>query len=557
MRAIAACTTVLLVAAALGAARARAEPAPEAEATPGDPVAAPPASRLKETERLILRTGRIEPSPAADRLSLSLHGEVALRHQSARDLKLEPPPSDPQADTLGQVHHLYDFVRLRPRLDYRDDLAVVGQLDLTRGIPLGDTARHTSAARDPFDELQWSLPAAGASFRYLYLQLRTPVGLIRVGQQGSHWGMGLLANDGDHPTLFGELRRGSLVERLLLVSRPLGPDEPLQLTVAGDLIFEDRHARLTDGDRATQLLGALQWIASEWKLGVYGGYRYQRADERALAARAPFAEWMEVGLVSLAGRFATDTAARDVSAFGQVEISLTGGSTSLVRTAEQIRAGDAERILAFGGALVVGAVHETGRDEDAWGDLVVSVELGYASGDADPGDGVTRRFTFDSNHNVGLVLFDHVLRWKTARAATIAGDPATVHRPAPGLGLHPSEGGVFGAAYLYPTLVVRPWPWLDLKGGVVVAQATADLVDPYHFHSGGDYANYDGGDERRHDLGVELVAGVDTRLATSSGLVFTVGAEGGLLLPGGAFDDAQDRSLPPQYLLTTKLGLNF
>ena len=129
-------------------------------------------------------------------------------------------------------------------------------------------------------------------------------------------------------------------------------------------------------------------------------------------------------------------------------------------------------------------------ERERWGDLVVSVELGYASGDADPNDGVTRRFTFDQNHNVGLVLFDHVLAYKTARAATIAADPNIVHRASPGLQFLPSEGGVFGAAYLYPTVVVRPASWVDLKAGMVIAQTTADLVDPFHYGALGDYANY-------------------------------------------------------------------
>jgi hypothetical protein len=518
---------------------------------------AQPLSRLDRAEALVLPTGRVEPAERPDRLSLSVHGEVQLRYRGARDLHLEPPASEPEATTLGQVHYLYDWIRLRPRLAYRDDLELVGQLDLPRGIALGDTARWTGAARDPMDELQWSMPGVGASFRYLYLQYRTPIGLFRVGQQGSHWGMGLLANDGDHATVFGDQRRGSLMERILFVTKPLGNDEPLRVALAGDLVFEDRHADLAAGDRATQILGAAIWEQSEARIGIYGGYRHQRTDAEALEGRSPFAEWLEVGVISLNAAFATDAPTPDVTLFGQLEGAFVGGATNIVRTVDQIRAGDSEAIVSYGGALVLGAMHERHRGDETWGGLVAAVELGYASGDADPGDGVSRRFTFDQNHNVGLVLFDHVLAWKTARAATIAGDPNTVHRPAPGLQLLPSEGGVFGAAYLNPTVIVRPEPWLDLKGGVVIAQTTADLVDPYHFGAAGDYANFDGGDERRHDLGVELDLGIDTRLHASSGVVLLLGVEGGLLLPGGAFDDESGLPLPIQYLLNTKLGLMF
>jgi hypothetical protein len=163
----------------------------------------------------------------------------------------------------------------------------------------------------------------------------------------------------------------------------------------------------------------------------------------------------------------------------------------------------------------------------------------------------------DQNHNVGLVLFDHVLAWKTARSATIAADPAISARPAPGLEFAPSEGGIFGASYVNPTVVVRPRPWVDLKGGVVIAQATADVVDPFQVGARGNYANYEGGDESATDLGVELDAGADFRIDIAHTVIVNVGAEGGVLFPGGAFDDAAGGRMRNQYLLNAKLGLSY
>ena len=84
--------------------------------------------------------------------------------------------------------------------------------------------------------------------RYLYLEYNSPIGLFRVGQQGSHWGMGILANDGDHPTLFGDYQRGALVERVLFATTPMGKGTPLTIALAGDLVFEDNTADL---DRRT------------------------------------------------------------------------------------------------------------------------------------------------------------------------------------------------------------------------------------------------------------------------------------------------------------------
>src|SRR5262249_21909081 len=145
---------------------------------------------------------------------------------------------------------------------------------------------------------------------------------------------------------------------------------------------------------------------------------------------------------------------------------------------------------------------------------------------------------------VGLVLFDHVLAWKTARAATIGQDQNLAARAAPGLWLLPSNGGVFGAEYINPRVIVRPKRWLDLKGGVVIAQTTADFVDPYHFSALGNAVNYDGGDPRKHDLGVEIDLGADARIAVDKAATVQAGLEGGVLFPGHAFDDAAGNKLP-------------
>jgi hypothetical protein len=235
---------------------------------------------------------------------------------------------------------------------------------------------------------------------------------------------------------------------------------------------------------------------------------------------------------------------------------MIAGETTFVRTIDRTGIGDPEIVQSFGGAVRLGALRSV-RDGNgvAFGQVVLSIEAGYASGDADPYDGISRRFVFDHNHKVGLVLFDHVLRWKTARAATIAQDPAIVARPAPGIDFLPTEGAVAGASYLYPTLIMRPVRHVDFKAGLVIAQTTSDLVDPFHAGALGDYANYDGGDERRHDLGIEVDAGAEGRIPLGDSAVVNLGIEAGLLVTGGAFDDDSGAALPNQYLLNTKAGL--
>jgi hypothetical protein len=517
-------------------------------------------------ESLIFETGRPQPPlPDPEKLSLSVHGEYQLRYRAASDLALQPPESARSEDRLGQNHYLYHWFRITPRFQFRDTLAIVAQVDVPRGMIAGDTTRYVDQVRDAWAEPNW------AEFhpRQLYVEWASPVGLFRVGQQTSHWGMGMLANDGDHPSIFGDYQRGAIVERILYAVPPLGRGTPLVIALGADLVFEDNTADLLgddiknhprSGDLAFQGVAAIAYRTPELELGAYGVYRNQRRDARSTGPLTPFTEELEVGGLDVTGKFHRPLPTGRAWIYGQLEAAMLFGDTTYVRG--NYRAGldptvpaPPEKIQSYGAIAKVGVVREAREGKTRWGDLVAELEWGYASGDSDPNDGVTRRFTMDPNHNVGLVLFDHVLAWKTARAATIAQDPNVVNRPTPGLDFLPSRGGVFGATYLNPRVIVRPRPFLDLRAGVVIAQTTADFVDPYHAGALGSFVNYDGGDSRRHDLGVELDLGIVARIAFKQGTTIELGAEGGAFFPGGAFHDATGRGLDNQYLANMNLGV--
>ena len=505
-------------------------------------------------QRFVVDAGRIPlPEPTESSMSFALRGEYQLRFRAMTDLPLQEPIGEPPGSSLGQTFYVYHWLRLKPVFQYEDILKIVGEIDLPRGLMAGDTSRDVGAARDDLSQRQWYAVRP----RALYLEYLTPIGLLRVGHQPSHWGMGLLANDGDHPTLFGDYRRGSIVERLLFATRPGGKDSPFVIAAAGDVVFEDARAQLLEGDRALQAVVALRWERPRWNIGAYGVFRHQERDGESVDQFTPFTEDLTIKALDIAGAFNADVPGTDAYVFGEMEAAVIHGDTTMVRNVDQTAADEEETILSFGGAAKLGVVHMSKSADRDYGSVAYAFEYGFASGDADPYDGVTRRFSFDQNHNVGLVLFDQVLAYKTARAATIAQDPSIVNRPSPGLQFLPSEGSIFGAQYINTTMVFRPFHFWDLKGGMVLAQATADVVDPFHAGALGNYSNYDGGDERKRDLGVELDVGRDVRLHLSDHVVVNAGVEGGVLFPGSAFEEEAGASMQTQYLVNSKLGLNY
>lgn len=552
----------------------------------------------KDLPRLILDSGRPEVlAPDPDAYRFQIHGEHQIRWQVERSFPLIATASAIARQpglveqSIGQNQFIHHWLRLTPRLQLRDTLELVAQIDLVTGLVAGDRARDTRADATPRDTYNGF---SNVQPRWLYAQWRLPVGIVRIGQQPNHWGMGILANDGDHPVLFGDYRYGAISERILFATTPGGKGSKLHVAVAGDLVFRDDYARLTRGEQAYQGVLAAFYEHDYDKLGVFATLRHQENDKTSSSPLFGYTDELDLASIDVHGRIATPVPG-DKSAWivAEAEAAYVFGSTNMTRTAAQALERGKTQVRGYGGAAAIGIVHRawsTGfwrdakssgpRDEAGeaaaratstsylgapdprgvpYGDIVANLEVGYASGDADPYDGTQRRFVFDPNHRIGLLLFDEVLRFQTARSATAATDPLLTNasRPSTGTDLLPSNGGVFGAQYVNPTVIVRPRHWLDLKGGMVVAQATSEIVDPYRLVTTGSYVNYRGGDPKKKDLGLELDAGVEARFPLQYGLKALTGAQAGVLFPGGALEDARGARLHTQWIVVGRLGLVF
>ncbi len=503
--------------------------------------------------RFDVESTRPAPLPLErDVVRIYLLGDAQFRGVLQSDVPLTPPASDRSMTSLGQKKLLVDWIRFDLRGAFSDKAELVAQADAPTGF-VGDETRGVSAARVPRD----AQSPLGADLRALYLDVHTPIGLVRVGQQPNHLGMGLLTNDGDHASLFGDPRLGDASLRVLFATKPLGKASALAVFVAGDLVVRDTYARYADGDRALQGLVGARYGEGTDEASLVFVVRKQRHDRESTGPLTPYTEHLDVRILDASFRRAAKLPGRSTYIFGEGEIAAVWGTTDAIRTIDQTRAGDTERIRALGGALRVGVAHERRYAQTRYADTTFAVEWGYATGDADPMDGTTRRFAMSPNHKIGLVLFDHVLAWQTARAATNARDPLLVARPAGGVDLLPTNGGVAGATYVNPTFVYRPARELDLKGGVVIASATSDVVDPYRFAALGQVRTSSGGDPRRRDLGVELDAGVEWRKPIERQVALTLGAQAGVLFPGGALADASGKSMPIQHLSMARVGFSF
>ena len=457
-----------------------------------------------------------------------LGGEYQFRLNVMGDVPLRPLPGAGSA--LGQNVWAEQWLRLRADLQIVPGLHVIGQADALNGVALGDLAQGVEPEARQRDEYAYP----GLRFRYLYLEWQSKFGLLRVGQMGFSWGLGMVANDGDTPPVFGDYRYGDLVRRVLFAVRPAGNDVPFVVAAAGDWVASDL---LADFHRRDEL--AFQGVLAAYygddldRVGAYGAYRWQEnaLDDTLSAAFVDvFARW---GKTLGGARY-----------YAAAEGAFAIGSTTYARTAE-LPEQDVTQLLG---------IVQLGRTQRV---LDVVLEAGYASGDSNGEDAIQRRGTIDPDHRVGLILFPEVISAFTARSAALAQDPGLSGRPARGSELLPSNGGVSGAAYAFPYGIWRPLDWLDVRLGAVVATATADFVDPYAQRALSRSQNFLGGPASSRFLGLELDGAVLAHHPIADDLVLSGGLEGGVLFPGGAFENASGDILGPIGLVRFRVGIRY
>ncbi|MEX1365541.1 MAG: hypothetical protein AB1Z98_20605, partial [Nannocystaceae bacterium] len=283
----------------------------------------------------------------------------------------------------------------------------------------------------------------------------------------------------------------------------------------------DERVQLTRGDRAWQGLLVVRYDAPDKPGNFLGGYAVYRTQRNIDDGDSyPNDEGLQVGAFDIAGQ-GTVWLHNDLQLVGAFEGALVAGRAEFARDER----GDHQ--VLQGGAVLRGYL----GDHDRW---QVGADAGYASGDADPNDRSINDFTFDAGHTVGLLMFNQVRGWQSARSEILANDPLLSGVPSNGTQFIPTRGGVSNALYLHPKARWALSGRFELWGGPLLAVAPSPVVDPYAAQlNGGQPTNSRGGDGYRRFYGTELDLGLRGRFELA-GLWLQAGLQGALLLPGPA-----------------------
>ncbi len=433
-------------------------------------------------------------------------------------------------DELGTSSRQTPFetrLRLAPELKYRG-LSLVSEFDVVTGALSGIPPATLVASRVPTPAFH------AADLRQLYVQYAWRSGALRVGQQTSQFGLGMLANAGARDSEagdFGMQHGGTVALRALLAGRPLlGRSEwlsALEPFAAFDLVVRDGTADLVQGDRAFHGILGLRFNVDERNvLGLTMLYRNQRRMNGTPGERST-----DAFVADLSGRWTVWEGIGRSLDLG-AEVAVITGSTTQSRS-------DTAAVLDV---RQLGMVAKANYRARRFG---VLFDAGYASGDQNPYDTQLNNFRFDRDYKVGLVLFDQVLAYQSARTGWRASDPQLVGVAPEGVDLLPTGGAITGAWFLFPRAVLRPTDWLDLYGGPLFAFTTATLVDPFTTRLNGGAPINSLGARAGSFLGTELDLGASVHFSPAKYLKVTAVVEGGLLLPGDAFRKAGGGVMDP------------
>jgi hypothetical protein len=447
------------------------------------------------------------------RVEVPLRATAAATHVGHVDT--DAAATTPETDVFLETR-----LRLGVDLHVGDFLDVFSEADIAAGRLAGEP--DLDVRRPPHRSVRWF------DLRKLYVEANTGFALIRGGHQTSHWGMGLVANDGDRGYGFGTMRfgwpqRGDIVERLLIATRPLAPLSeslrPFVAAIGGDYVYRDDNASIFDGDQALQAVLSLAWSPdSERSVGFYGVMRFQEDGD---------GDRLDVAALDLAGRWPFELGPGSLVV--AAEAALIVGKATVAATTDVPE----HHVRQLGITARVGYLGET------FGALV---DGGWMSGDQNPYDDRLEGFRADPDFQVGLLLFKEALGWQSARASYRAADPDLVGLPSHGSERISTLGGVAGAAWVFPKLRYRPLDWLELFGGPLLAWSTVELTDPFNTRvAGGVNRNFLGGNGGRF-LGTEVDLGVGFNYQLGP-VALSASLQGGVFVPGDALKHADGEVL--------------
>jgi len=381
---------------------------------------------------------------------------------------------------------------------------VFAQIDVFDDVIWGDNNGRSAAplfAVNPTNTTYFGEEKPDVQIPRLWIEFQIPIGQVRVGRMPSHWGMGILANGGgsfdwDPSTRpgypkrknldtyfdddFGDNHFGSTNDRVMFVTKPI--EVATRGKKKSNLIVGYAFDKISEAPLLTDEPFERRFRPFAQQ-GFISRGKSDDVNEHVLIALYNNPEWHEGTKDELRGGTYIVLRTQDQSCTNPSKVETNGSHKcdaddgSFVQNYDvwgKIRWGGlyAEgegftiRGDSFGGvpapansqqtAEIYGGVARVGWLTEQWDALV---EVGHASGDhdlyaIDDGSKFTQR-PLHPDHNVGLVLYEEILRERSARRLATGSIGASKPSNPDGAKGFASLGGVINSTYVNPRFRFR------------------------------------------------------------------------------------------------------
>jgi len=382
-------------------------------------------------------------------------------------------PVDAEGTFVGQPFSVHQRIRTGASYTFAG-MEFSTEWDVLTGQIAGDTWEIDTAADERRRDALTALSLQGIAPRRASVKGLSPLGQWEAGLVNSHFGLGMVANDGNQDALFGRSDFGDRVFRVRNTTQPFDGDGvlmPVYLTAAIDRVFADDMARMSEGQVAWQGILSALYAVDDFSTGTYMVYRNQKEPvSEGELDRTTHAALLD-GFLSIPLALGSNGWRM------QVETEMAGiiGNTNRATSASSP---DRVRINSGGAAARIQV--QTPRDTTR-----LHLRGGFASGDADPDDGLSTTFTMDRDFDAGMVLFDELLGSIDAATHVLLSDPEHAGSPPDGVDTVLSEGAVRAALYAQPAIEYRPIEMIGLRAGAVLAWSTSPYRQAFYSHRAG------------------------------------------------------------------------
>ena len=535
-------------------------------------MSSPPLPRAALLALLLVPSARLA---AADPLGLQIDASAEYRVDSTLI-----DPFELGGHTVTRAMWTDQRLRTDWRLKHEGTVELNVQADFLSGVLFGDTGTYgvdpstnsgvSIASKqpntttwevglredgDPLDPDSYVPVLRGAepvAINHAYADALLPIGLLRAGRQPLSYGANLSSHEGTRINRWGVSRFADSVDRVLFATKL---DELY-------LALRDGHAHQKN---MSQNQGVIFGVFHDWlnQRSIFsvgddtrqvGGALQLRRPKLVVAGSLIEDLFLSAILIHLSDdRFGSTVWALPLKAEGRIgPLALSTQLMPIVGRSREVSEGFAALSKTEAHSQKIRAVGAQAIADYDLGPTTLTLEVDYASGDDDPRPTTPlTQFSFARDLNVGLLLFEQILAFESARSAAVGIENLA------GLGASSfpltevaSDGRFHNAIALFPQVTVRLVDGRDQllrwRSGLLFAWPAADgVVDPIMTVLGedgddirDDAVNFHGGRPGRY-YGTEI----DQQLEWTFRQHFIWTIEGALLLPGSALENKHGQAV--------------